>query len=109
MKEFEYFIPQLNGWLSLYLEDLLLILFSKEKTIILHQLSNHEECVESNDTIADEPYDIFSLCIVFTLQEYLIPEGGEFGVVLLEFVQQLILSHTDLIERPVFSDGFLDG
>ena len=32
MKEFEYFIPQLNGWLSLYLEDLLLILFSRDES-----------------------------------------------------------------------------
>ena len=32
MKEFEYFIPQLNGWLSLSLEELLSIHFSKEES-----------------------------------------------------------------------------
>ena len=32
MKEFEYFIPQLNGWLSLSLEELLFIHFSKEES-----------------------------------------------------------------------------
>ena len=81
---------------------------TEKRTVVFHEFADEEEGVECHDAITDQACDVVSLGVVLTLQEYLVPEGGELGIVLLEVFEEFVFALTDLIECAIFSYGFLD-
>ena len=82
---------------------------AEKRAVVFEEFADEEEGVESHDTIADQACDVIGLGIVLTLQEDLVPEGGELGVVFLEFIQQFVFSLTKFLQGVVFAYGLFDG
>ena len=97
--------------ISYLFEGKLVLLFlgrrlTENALVILHQLAYHQEDVDSRHTVGYQTRDIVALGVAFTLDEGLVPESRELGIVLLNLVDQFILAETDLLKCTEFMNGF---
>ena len=75
----------------------------KQTTVVLHQFPDQQEGVNGCDAVGDQPRDVLTLGTSFALDESLVPQGTELGIVLLYFRCEFFLTESDLFKCVILS------
>lgn len=87
----------------------MLLLPLEYEAVVLDELSDKEEGVDSGDAVADEAGNPFALGGIVTLDEQLSPQRRELFVVALQLGGEFFFTLLYFVERAVFVGGFLYG
>ena len=93
-----------------FLEALLPFLAqSKQTAIVFLQFSGQKEEVDNSNTVGYKTTDVFPFCGILLLDKKLPPQGAELGIVLLQFLVELVFAYTDIVQCAVIRRWLLQG